>query len=351
MKTSIIIPTVNRSASLKETFASLRSLNVNYDSVEIIIVDNGSSDHTRAVSLSIIESNPHLSIKYFFEPIRGLLSGRHRGLFESSGDILVFIDDDVDVDPGWLNAIIETFEDPEVHLVGGKNLPRYLCEPPRWLDHFWNREGPRNWLDFISVLDFGDEPVALDPLFIWGLNFAIRRSSLIELGGFHPDYVPHPFEYYQGDSETGLALKAKEKGMKIVYQPRAVVWHRIPQQRLTLDYFEKRMFLYGVSDSYAKIRKDGGLKFDWKMTEPIPSLRRLIRRLRSHISSDPHSVVKQRINEAWRLGFAFHQRKVRQEPELLEWVLKENYWDYRYGPYRGAQIYIPNDIVRLDQHV
>ncbi len=341
MKTSIIIPTVNRSASLKETFASLLCLDANYDSIEIIIVDNGSVDDTRAVSLAIIESNPHLSIKYCFEPIPGLLSGRHRGVFESTGEILVFIDDDIDVDKDWLNAINETFRDRDVSLVGGRNLPHYLAAPPDWLDSFWKIEDSRKWLDFISVLDFGDELIELDPLFIWGLNFSIRRCSLIELGGFHPDYVPPPFEYYQGDSETGLALNAKQKGMKIVYQPRAVVWHRIPQERLTFHYFEKRMFLYGVSDSYAEIRKDRGLKFDWKMTEPIPSLRRLIRRLRSRLSSDSYSVVRQRINEAWRSGFAFHQRKVRYEPELLEWILRENYWDYRYGPYRQNELDIP----------
>lgn len=344
MKTSIIIPTVNRSVSLRQTIGSLLSLNSDRESWELLIVDNGSTDDTRAISKAIIEANHGSAIRYFHEPIPGLLSGRHRGVFESSGDILVFIDDDVDVDPEWLNSIIETFQDPDVHLVGGKNLPRYLCKPPHWLDHFWNIEGSRKWLDFISVVDFGEEPLELDPLFIWGLNFSVRRSSLIRLGGFHPDYVPKPFDYYQGNSETGLALKAEEKGFKIMYQPRALVWHRIPQDRLTFDYFERRMFLYGVSDSYAEIRKNGGLKFDWKMTEPVPSIRKMFRRVRSRLSSAPYAAIRNRINEAWRSGFAFHQRKVRQEPELLEWVLRENYWDYRYGPYRNDDIHIPQDI-------
>ena len=344
MKTSIIIPTVNRCASLSETIGSLLSLNSDRESWELIIVDNGSTDDTREASQAIIEANPEREIRYFFEPIPGLLSGRHRGVFESSGDILVFIDDDVDVDPEWLNSILETFRDPDVHLVGGKNLPRFLCKPPEWLDHFWNVEGPRKWLDFISVIDFGDELMELDPLFIWGLNFSVRRSSLIRLGGFHPDYVPKPFDYYQGNSETGLALKAKESGLKIMYQPRALVWHRIPENRLTFDYFEKRMFLYGVSDSYTEIRKNGGVKFDWRMIEPVLSIRKLFRRVRSRLSSRPYAVVRQRISEAWRSGFAFHQKKARQDPGLLEWVLRENYWDYRYGPYLGATIHIPDNI-------
>lgn len=344
MQTSIIIPTVNRSASLTQTFASLLALKSDYDSVEIIIVDNGSSDDTRSVCQEIIRSNPKILIKYCFEPIPGLLSGRHRGFYESSGDILVFIDDDVDVHPHWLNSIRESFTDPYVSLVGGKNLPRYQSGEPGWLEAFWNREGAHKWLDFISILDFGDEVEELDPLFIWGLNFSIRRHSLIELGGFHPDYVPKPFDHYQGNSETGLAWKAKERGLKIMYQPKATLWHRIPDHRLTFDYFEKRMFLYGVSDSYTEIRKNGAVRFDWKISWPIPILRRLTRQLRSRLSRDPYSVARERINQSWRSGFAFHQKKARQDPELLEWALRPNYWDYRYGPYRNSELAIPSNL-------
>ena len=334
MPISIIIPTFNRSASLQITLASLLALKSLSRDHEIIVVDNASTDDTQTVTEAAIKSAPNCIIRYYYEPIPGLLSGRHKGALESKCDILIYIDDDIDVDSGWLNAIEETFDDPQVHLVGGKNLPRYESPPPDWLEAFWYRDGPRSWCDYLSVLDFGEQPSEIDSLFIWGLNFSIRRKTLFDVGGFHPDYIPKPFECYQGNAETGLAWKAKAIGFKIVYQPKALIHHRIPTERLTLDYFERRNFLYGINDSYTTIRRNRGIKFDWKMQEPLPAARRLLRRIASRLSKDPYAAIKQKVHEAWIRGYLFHQKKAREDPELLEWVLRENYWDYRYGPFK-----------------
>ena len=333
MRSSIIIPTFNRSASLKITVASLLALNSSPRDHEIIIVDNGSTDDTRAVAEAIIKSTPFRYIRYYCEPTPGLLSGRHKGALESNGDILIFIDDDIEADPGWLNAISDTFEDPKVHLVGGKNLAKFESTPPDWLEAFWFRDGGKRWCAYLSILDFGDQLMEIDPLYVWGLNFSIRRETLFELGGFHPDYVPKAFQQYKGDGETGLAWKVQAKGFKIIYQPRALVHHMIPDQRLTVEYFDQRMFLGGIHDSYTTIRRNQGIKFDWKMQEPFPQIRRLLRRIAAKLSADPYGVIKQRIREAWLEGYAFHQREVRKDPELLRWVLKDSYLDYRYGPF------------------
>ena len=68
---------------------------------------------------------PHHRIRYLLEPEPGLLSGRHRGALESDGEILVFLDDDIEATAGYLHAILDAFKDPAVQLVGGPNLPRY----------------------------------------------------------------------------------------------------------------------------------------------------------------------------------------------------------------------------------
>lgn len=336
MQISIIIPTFNRSASLKITVDSLLALSSSQRDHEIIIVDNGSTDNTKGMIEAMIGSNPDRQIRYYYEPIPGLLSGRHKGAFESKGNILVFVDDDIEADPGWLEAIAKGFEDPEVHLVGGRNLPKYESIPPDWLEAFWYRDGVRRWCDYLSVLDFGEQQSEIDPLYIWGLNFSIRRKTLFELGGFNPDYVPKPFQYYQGNAETGLAWKAKARGLKLIYQPNALIYHRIPDQRLTVDYFEQRMFLYGVSDSYTTIRRHNGIRFDWRTQAPFPQIKRLWRRVASRLSADPYATINQRVREAWLKGYAYHQDKVRNDPQLLRWVLKEDYWDYRYGPFQGS---------------
>lgn len=335
MKFSIIIPTINRSVSLNIAINSLLTLNASPQDYEILIVDNASTDNTKAVSEAAIESNRDRQMKYYYEPVPGLLSGRHRGAFESRQEILVYVDDDIEADPEWLSAIAEAFEDPEVHLVGGKNLPKYESTPPDWLDAFWYRDGSISQCFYLSIVDLGDQIAEIDPLYVWGLNLAIRRRTLFELGGFNPDGVPKTFIRYRGDGDTGLAWKVKAAGYKVIYQPTALVYHLVPNQRLTIDYFVERMFSAGVSDSYTTIRRNGGIKFDWKMQEPVPQIKRLCRRIASRLSADPYTIIRQRVREAWMSGYSFHQKQVSEDPELLKWVLKENYWDYRYGPFLG----------------
>ena len=333
MRFSIVIPTLNRSDSLRATIDSLLGSKFSPHEYEILIVDNGSTDNTRQVAETAIESNMGRQIRYYYEPVPGLLSARHKGALESKGEILVYVDDDIEADQYWLEAISEALEDPEVKLVGGKSLPKYESAPPDWLDAFWYRDGDLRQCFYLSLLDYGDKISEIDPLYVWGLNFAIRRETLFELEGFNPECVPKTLQRYQGDGDTGLAWKVKAAGYKIIYQPQALVYHIVPTQRLTIDYFVERMFSAGVSDSYTTIRRNQGLRFEWRIHEPIPRIMLLLRRIASKLSTDPYGSIKQRVREAWLEGYIFHRNEVRKDPELLKWVIKDNYWDYRYGQF------------------
>src|SRR6516164_5712134 len=100
---SVIIPTYNRLEDLKACLFSLRDQDIREVDWEVIIVDNGSSDGTGAWSKDQVGgSNPQ--VRYVWEPMPGLLSGRHRGAAEANGHILIFIDDDIQASRGWLRA-------------------------------------------------------------------------------------------------------------------------------------------------------------------------------------------------------------------------------------------------------
>ena len=87
---------------------------------------------------------------------------------------------------------------------------------------------------------------------------AVRKSVLIEVGGFNPDiygYGNKKYLYYMGDGECGLEVKIYKKGYKIFYEPGAWAYHRVPASRTTKDYFYKRTFVSAIGSSYAQVRK------------------------------------------------------------------------------------------------
>ena len=354
LKLSCCIPTFNRSRSLARAIRSLCNQTLEPGSCEILIVDNGSSDNTRGETESLMREMPHHRIRYLLEPEPGLLSGRHRGALESDGEILVFLDDDIEATAGYLHAILDAFKDPAVQLVGGPNLPRYESEPPAWMESFWSTTpyGGR-MCGFLSLLDLGGNAIEIHPNYIWGLNFAIRRRALFDLGGFHPDCVPDALQHFQGDGETGLTMKAFAQGYKAVFTPGATVYHFISASRMTPECFERRAYYQGVCDSYSSIRREGRVtKVQWHRVitsqirragdlagAAVRRAKRLYVREFSRIArgtqretspaNDTQVVaIQQRIHRAYKAGFEFHRDAVSRNPELLAWVLRSDYWDY-----------------------
>ncbi|MBD2113951.1 MULTISPECIES: glycosyltransferase family 2 protein [Cyanophyceae] len=332
---SVIIPTLNRADSLALALESMTRQQAPGNDFEVLVVDNGSTDHTKAVVQAFADELAWAHLRYIFEPEPGLLSGRHRGAQEAQGDILSFLDDDVELDPGWLAAIQNAFTDATVHLVGGRNLPHYESEPPPWLQYFWQKCPGGQLCTELSILDLGNQSHLIDANYVWGLNFSIRKGTLFELGGFHPDCIPKRLQHLQGDGETGLTRQANQQGYKAIYEPLALLHHVVPAARLTPEYFESRYFYQGVCDSYTAIRdryrsQDAGADAIGKAQRLNYYVGKIKGRLASLAKgSAEYRAIRRRCKVAYTAGFAFHQQQVAQHPALLEWVIKEDYWDYQ----------------------
>jgi len=332
MYISVIIPTFNRSSFLKDALESICDQNIRPDEYEIIVIDNGSTDNTKKVVNRIRQRNRKNYIKYIYEPEPGLLAGRHRGAFEANGDILVYVDDDIKADKEWLKVIKKTFDTyPDVQLVGGKILPEFEIDPPDWIRFFWSDNRLSNVCGELSLLDLGNKVCNINPNFIWGANFSIKKLDLFELGGFHPDALPKNLLHFRGDGETGLTIKAREKGYKAIYQPNALIYHKIPASRLTYEYFEYRHFIQGISDSFTYIRRK------YRKYEKKNSLSKRIKLIFMKYTVLICRLMKEKtcecglkihFKQAYINGFTFHQNAVKKNGELLKWVLRENYWDY-----------------------
>jgi glucosyl-dolichyl phosphate glucuronosyltransferase len=324
---SIIIPTMNRATLLEGTLESVGQVVPQGATVEIIVVDNGSTDKTRDAFNAVSEKYGDREWRYLYEPMPGLLSGRHKGAAEARGEVLCYLDDDVLLGPTWLDAVQDVFRDPAVVLVGGPSRPSFLAEPPDWLAGlWWTREQGRG-CGSLSLIDLGSSIKAIEPSYVWGLNFSIRKTALYGYGGFHPDCVPKPLQRYQGDGETGLAFTVMEKGGRILYHPDATVTHVIPASRLTPKSFADRAFYQGVCDSYTQIRRERlvppAAERKWK--DRLRPLKRRMERLLSHSAADK---VRRLMRDAYIAGMRFHQSEARNDPKLLAWVLRDNYFDY-----------------------
>jgi len=337
MKASIIVPTLNRSALLRKLVFSITQQTFPVDQFELIIVDNASTDSTRETVNALIEIHPHHQIRYVSESEAGNLAARHRGAFEAKGDLFIFVDDDIETVPGWLGAIVDGFSDPKVSLIGGRNLPRYEIEPPAWIKSFWatTPEGGRTcW--YLSLLDLGEQKRQIDPNYIWSLNLAIRRQTFHQLGGFHPDSFSEKLQHFQGDGESGLMMPAAALKFLAIYEPAAVAYHFVPASRMTPEYFEKRGYSQGIRDSYSAVRRNGGLSIG-RLTEAFHLIGKVVRQLKrfghGEIIGRPEKrmirEIRRRVANAHQAGFAYHQRVVRLDPKILEWVLRPHYWDYR----------------------
>jgi glucosyl-dolichyl phosphate glucuronosyltransferase len=291
---------------------------------EIIVVDNASSDDTRKAVEEAAARWTNLCIRYFYEPTPGLLSARHRGVHESRGNLCAFVDDDVQVGNEWLNGLKDAFRDPAVVLVGGPSRPVFECAPPEWLDTFYDESPSGMACSWLSLFDGGDQVKQIHPNYVWGLNFTIRKESLFDLGGFHPDLFRKPLQRFQGDGETGLACAVASAGLKTLYHPIVVVHHSIPAPRLTVGYFEQRAFYQGVCDSYSRIRAKGRAGRYW--TASRSQIKQMIQTIAKGLTGK--NTVHYRAMKAYNAGFNFHQEEVRRDLDLLEWVLRRDYWDY-----------------------
>ena len=319
IKVSVIIPTLNRASYLKTTLFSTLKQSVPRDEYEIIVVDNGSTDNTKQV-VEDLNQQYNNGIRYLYEAHPGLHIGRHLGAKHAHGEILLYGDDDIIASPDWVKEIRACYSRKEVGTVGGKIMPKFEVPPPKWVRFFDS--------GYLSLLDLGDKYLEINTKEIYGCNLSIRKDVLFELGGFHPDAMPQNLIKYRGDGETALMSKVVEAGYKTVYNPKAYVYHVIPSSRLTIDYFKRRAFNQGVSDSFSLIRKHGKIEdeiFEKRLKSPniIGRILAILRFMKD--GNIMFLKYHNQVRNAYIDGMEYHRNEVKRDPKLLNYVMKDNY--------------------------
>jgi glycosyltransferase involved in cell wall biosynthesis len=327
---SIIVPTIGDSPKVAETLIALAHQVELEPNSEIIVVDNRRDPESRDFDLKQLCRDINDEIRYIHEPGIGLTRARHTGIARARGDVIALIDDDVIIGDGWLNSALSIFANDRIVLAGGPSSPLFASKPPKWLDAFFIRvhtEG--SMCTWLSLLDLHKKEGLIDPNFVWGLNFIIRKEAVLELGGFHPDLVPVRFQAWQGDGETGLTRKFAARGGLAWYSEHLRVFHQVPESRLTYKYMEKRAFYDGVCLSFTQARK----QLITSVLIPAPRARflsysrqmyrLLIQTLRNPIGS--WYLVRLRFKT--KAGFNFHQKALKENPEIRSWAERKSFLD------------------------
>jgi len=233
-KISVIIPTHNRSSSLKKTLISLINQTYPKDRYEIIIVDDGGSDNTEKM-IKELNKQTNSNINYFWQKNRGPAAARNLGIKNARADIIAFTDDDCIVNPDWLEKMIEAFsKDKDAMIVGGETLP-----PKGRIVAVVGQGLTKNaFFDYVN----GKK----ETIFFPTCNAAFRKEVFKKAGYFDISF-PLP-----AGEDLEFSWRCFKKGLKLLYKPEIIVTHYCTPN---LRAYARQSFNYGRGNYITKLKQ------------------------------------------------------------------------------------------------
>lgn len=235
---SVLLATHNGSSTLRQTLESFRGATAPRGGWRFIIIDNASTDDTPAIVRGYAAKLP---IEYLTEPRLGKAIALNTGLEHISGDLVVFVDDDVKADREFLTEWRRAADaHPEFAVLGGTIVPEFAVAPPAWLLE-------KDWITLLYTATVRDRPAGEmhlgETIDVYGPNMAIRPE--IVANGFRFDerlMVGH--DALIGD-ETEFVARIANQGYRIGFAPGPRVRHLIDAKQVTWSWILHRFYRHG----------------------------------------------------------------------------------------------------------
>jgi hypothetical protein len=208
----------------------------------LIVVDNNSSDDTRAVVDEFVRTS-NLQVRYIFEGKQGKSHALNTGIREARGEIIAFTDDDVYPEPDWLTVIWREFtRDRSLQVISGRVELFNAADLPIAVRRSRERTAFHSPFDAFNVMAGG--------------NSAVRRELFDRIGFFDPDFGPGA--RWPAAEDADFFYRAWRAGLKLVYEPAMSAFHNHGRRTLEAEKRIRRSYTVGRGAFYAKhtLRRD-----------------------------------------------------------------------------------------------
>jgi glycosyltransferase involved in cell wall biosynthesis len=231
---SVVVCTYNRSDLIKGCLDSLINQSANLSTFEVLVIDNNSTDETHQIVANYL-SFPNF--RMFREENQGLSHARNRGIREANGEYIAFLDDDARVHLDYIKTaelLISHAEQP-INCLGGPILPFYTTPKPVWFkDQYETR---RDW-DKPKFLVRGQS--------FSGSNSIWSKSTLSLINGFDINAGVKGEQMILGEDTSAFEkLWQLNDKPRLFYSPGLIVYHWVPDYKMTTSYKLRRSFAGG----------------------------------------------------------------------------------------------------------
>ena len=262
---SVVICSYNRANYIVGALESLYRQTIVKDLFEVLVVDNNSTDNTASLVAQYMQEHPGFRVAYFTETRQGASFARNTGAAHAAAPLLCFMDDDAVAEPEFLQRIVHFFAThPDATGLGGRIIPRYIPEEPKWMSHFVSSlVGNFSYSPHVTVFSAGKFPLES--------NMAVLKKDFETIGGFNTALPGVVGTLRIGGEGKDFFIRLQQLQKKIYYDPGVVVHHVVEVKKLTPRY------LYQVASGIGRgerirMQSKGGISYLLKILEYLYKL-------------------------------------------------------------------------------
>lgn len=268
---SVIIPTYNPDTTrLRQTLSALKSQSLPANRWELIIVDNNSSNNFRQQ----LNLSWHPAAQVADETKQGLTYARLKGFNESTGNIIVMVDDDNMIESGYLEKALNIFgQNPQMGAIGGKSIPLFETDPPEWLCEFYGSLALRDLGDTPVTSAWNNEYPTAAPI---GAGMVIKREALSsymeKITRGKNNLSDRTANSLSSGGDNDIVLEILKSGWQVGYFPQLILQHIIPAHRMQAGYLAR--LLNNTNKSWVQLLQSHGINPWQQITKSGATLRK-----------------------------------------------------------------------------